>query len=91
MKQKKYKPKHYMKKTKRDIANDFIHFVICALAIINCICLVAIVIVGAALIVAPYEDKMQESEDTEIASADVIIDLNSDEHIVIQKVKINKE
>lgn len=83
MKQKKYKPKHYMKKTKKDIVNDLVHFTSCALAIINCICLVAIAIVGAALITAPYENKMQKSEDTELISADVIIDLNNDEHIII--------
>lgn len=91
MKQKKYKPKHYMKKTKKDIVNDLVHFTICALAIINCICLVTIVIIGAALITAPYENKMQKSEDMELVSADVIIDLNNDEHIIIQKVKVSKE
>ena len=46
---------------------------------------------GAALITAPYENKMQKSEDTKLVSADVIIDLNNDEHIIIQKVKVSKE
>ncbi len=91
MKQKKYKPKHYMKKTKKDIVNDLVHFIICTLAVINCICLVAIVIIGAAFITAPYNNKIHESEDVELASADVIIDLNNDEHIIIQKVKVSKE
>lgn len=86
-----YKAKHAKKKTIKDTMSLCVHSLICIIAVINCLLFIVATIIGVTLIVAPYEqDTYSVEEYDNIKSSDVVIDLNNNESIVIQKVKVNR-
>ena len=86
-----YKAKHAKKKTNKDIMSLCAHSLICIIAVINCLLFIVATIIGVTLIVAPYEQNTYSVEEYDnIKSSDVVIDLNNNEYIVIQKVKVNR-
>lgn len=86
-----YKAKHAKKKTNKDIMSLCAHSLICIIAVINCLLFIVATIIGVTLIVAPYEQNTYSVEEYDnIKSSDVVIDLNNNESIVIQKVKVNR-
>lgn len=86
-----YKAKHAKKKTNKDIMSLCVHSLICIIAVINCLLFIVATIIGVTLSVAPYEQNTYSVEEYDnIKSSDVVIDLNNNESIVIQKVKVNR-
>ena len=85
MKKKAYKPKHYMKKTKKDILESFFYLIFCLLAIINCAFIIGFMMIVVELISSPCKEEIHMGNSYEkLSTTDIVINLNNNEYIDIQ-------